>query len=65
MDIREFVVGDIVKMKKAHPCGTNEWEITRTGVDFVLKCVKCGRQVMIPRVKFERAVRAILRKADN
>ena len=65
MDIREFVVGDVVKMKKEHPCGTNEWEITRTGVDFVLKCVKCGRQVMIPRVKFERAVRAILRKAGS
>lgn len=64
MDIREFTVGDVVKMKKEHPCGSNEWEITRTGVDFVLKCLKCNRQVMIPRIKFERAVRAILRKRD-
>lgn len=64
MDIREFAVGDIVKMKKEHPCGANEWEIIRTGVDFVLKCTKCNRQVMIPRVKFERAVRAILRRAQ-
>lgn len=64
MDIREFTVGDVVKMKKEHPCGSNEWEITRTGVDFVLKCLKCNRQVMIPRIKFERAVRAILRKKD-
>lgn len=65
MDIREFAVGDIVKMKKEHPCGANEWEIIRTGVDFVLKCTKCNRQVMIPRVKFERAVRAILRRAQG
>lgn len=64
MDVREFSVGDVVKMKKEHPCGSNEWEITRTGVDFVLKCLKCNRQVMIPRIKFERAVRAILRKQD-
>ena len=56
----------LLKMKKNHPCGSNEWEITRTGVDFILKCCKCTRQVMIPRVKFERAVRAILKKsADN
>lgn len=64
MDVREFSVGDVVKMKKEHPCGSNEWEVTRTGVDFVLKCLKCNRQVMIPRIKFERAVRAILRKKD-
>lgn len=65
MDVRAFAVGDIVKMKKAHPCGANEWEITRTGVDFMLKCIKCSRQVMIARIKFERAVRAILRKAQS
>lgn len=63
MDIRAFAVNDVVKMKKEHPCGANEWEIKRTGVDFVLKCLKCGRQVMVPRIKFERAVRAILRKS--
>ena len=65
MDVRAFAVGDIVKMKKEHPCGANEWEISRTGVDFVLKCTKCARQVMITRIKFERAVRAILRKSQN
>lgn len=65
MDVRLFTVGDIVKMKKEHPCGANEWEVTRTGVDFMLKCLKCSRQVMIPRIKFERAVRAILRKAQS
>ena len=42
----EFQIGDIVKLKKAHPCGINEWEILRVGMDFRLKCVGCGRQVM-------------------
>lgn len=65
LDVRQFAVGDVVKMKKEHPCGTNEWEITRVGVDFVLKCVKCGRQVMIPRIKFERAVRAVLHSTKD
>ncbi len=65
MDVRQFAVGDIVKMKKAHPCGANQWEVVRTGVDFMLKCVQCSRQVMIPRIKFERAVRGILKKAEE
>ena len=41
----EFQIGDIVKLKKAHPCGINEWEILRVGMDFRLKCVGCGRRM--------------------
>ena len=52
-----YELGDIVKMKKPHPCGTNAWEIVRTGMDFRLKCMGCGHYVLIPRTKFERAVR--------
>jgi len=52
-----YELGDIVKMKKPHPCGTNAWEIVRTGMDFRLKCTGCGHYVLIPRTKFERAVR--------
>ena len=52
-----YALGDIVKMKKAHPCGANEWEIVRTGMDFRLKCLGCGHYVMLPRPKFERMVR--------
>ena len=40
-------VGDVVKMKKAHPCGSDEWEITRTGMDFGMKCCGCGHFVML------------------
>ena len=44
-----YVVGDIVKMKKKHPCGSFEWEILRVGADFRLKCDGCGHQIMIAR----------------
>lgn len=58
MDIQ---VGDILKMKKQHPCGSSEWEVLRIGVDFRLKCVGCGHQIMIPRVKVEKNVRGVRR----
>jgi hypothetical protein len=58
--IVRYEVGDVVKMKKAHPCGSDQWEITRTGMDFGLKCLGCGRRVMVPRPKFEKAVKSIV-----
>ena len=45
----EYNIGTVVTLKKGHPCGTNEWEIIRTGADFKLKCKGCGRIVMVPR----------------
>ncbi len=59
MDIQ---VGDILKMKKQHPCGSAEWEVLRIGADFRLKCMGCGHQIMIPRVKAEKNVRGVVRK---
>ena len=44
----KFEVGDVVKLKKPHPCGSHEWEILRVGADFRLKCMGCGHQVMTP-----------------
>ena len=64
-DRPRYELGDIVKMKKPHPCGTNEGEIVRTGMDFRLKCLGCGRYVLIPRTKFERAVRGKLLKTED
>ena len=46
MEKQQYAVGDIVRMKKAHPCGSSEWEILRTGMDFRLKCLGCGHLVM-------------------
>ena len=59
--ILKFNVGDIVSLKKTHPCGENKWEIMRTGVDFKLKCLGCERQIWIPRIEFEKRVRKILK----
>ena len=52
-----YEVGDIVKLKKPHPCGSYEWEILRVGADFRLKCVGCGRQVMTERKKKKKNAR--------
>ena len=59
----EFQIGDIVKLKKAHQCGANEWEILRVGMDFRLKCVGCSRQVMAPRKMVEKNFRGFIKKA--
>lgn len=53
----QYEVGDIVKLKKIHPCGSFEWEILRTGADFRLKCCGCGHQIMIPRKQVEKNTR--------
>lgn len=53
-------VGDIVSLKKGHPCGENKWEVMRTGVDFRLKCLGCNRQIWMSRMEFEKRVRKIL-----
>ena len=58
MDIQ---IGDILTMKKEHPCGSREWEVLRTGADFRLRCCGCGREVMGPRSKFEKNVRQVKR----
>ena len=50
----EYEIGDIVKLKKPHPCGSQEWEILRVGADFRLKCIGCGHQVMLPRRQVEK-----------
>ncbi len=57
----EFELGDIIKMKKPHPCGSNEWEVLRVGADFRLKCVGCGHQVMLARRLVEKNVRGVRR----
>lgn len=51
-------IGDIVIMKKPHPCGCREFEITRLGVDYKLKCRHCGREVMTPRIKAEKNIKS-------
>ncbi len=56
----DVVPGDKVRLRKPHPCGGYEWEVTRIGADIRLRCLTCGRRVMLPRSKFEKRVKAIL-----
>ena len=56
-------VGDILRLKKEHPCGSKEWEVLRVGADFRLKCSGCGHQIMIARKLVEKNVREIKKKA--
>lgn len=59
-----YEVGDVVKLKKKHPCGSFEWEILRVGADFRLKCTGCGHQIMTPRKMVEKNTRE-LRKPEQ
>jgi hypothetical protein len=56
----EYKVGEIVRLKKGHPCGGDTWKIIRIGADFRIKCLTCDRSVMLPRKKFERQVKEII-----
>lgn len=62
MDIR---VGDILTMKKEHPCGEKRWLVLRTGMDFKLRCMGCGHEVMGSRNKFERNIKKIDRNINE
>lgn len=63
--MQELNLGDIVKLKKLHPCGSDQWEITRVGMDFRIKCLGCAHQVLIPRQKFVKNVKAVVKRAQQ
>ena len=62
MDVK---VGDKLIMKKNHPCGSNEFEVLRIGMDFRIRCTNCGREVMVPRAKIERSIKNIARENEG
>ena len=57
-------IKDVVELKKTHPCGSKQWEITRVGMDIKLKCTRCGREVMLPRAKAEKGIKKIVERED-
>lgn len=65
METKAFQLGDIVMMKKPHPCGANEMEIIRMGMDIRVKCVGCKHSVLIPRSKFEKRLKKVIRSAGE
>ncbi|MBC7344387.1 MAG: DUF951 domain-containing protein [Clostridia bacterium] len=58
-------LGDIVRLKKPHPCGGYEWEIVRVGADLRIKCLRCGHQVMVPRTKLEKRIKQVVPKSGG
>ena len=62
MERQNYEVGDIVKLKKPHPCGSQEWEILRVGADFRLKCMGCGNQIMVARKVVEKNTKGLRKK---
>ena len=62
MDIR---LGDVLELKKTHPCGAKEWSVLRGGMDFKLKCLGCGREVMAPRSKVEKSIKKVKREGET
>ena len=60
-----YKLGSLVVMKNAHPCGSNEWKIIRMGVDIKIKCIKCGREVMLDRLEFEKKLKKVIGEADG
>ena len=60
-----YEIGDIVTMKKQHPCGSFIWLTLRTGIDFRIRCEGCGHEVMLPREKLEKRIRRIYRGEEE
>ena len=65
MERKVFKLGDIVQMKKQHPCGSNEMEIIRMGMDIRIKCLGCNHSVMIPRREFVKKMKRVIEKAEK
>ena len=62
MDVR---VGDVLTLKKKHPCGSDRWAVLRIGADFKLRCLGCGREVMGPRQKYEKQIKKLERNEES
>ena len=64
MENNQYELGSKVIMKKQHPCGTNEWEIVRVGADIKIKCINCGRTVLIPRIEFNKKLKKVIEEGS-
>ena len=60
MAVLEIHLGDTFRLRKAHPCGGYDWQVTRIGADIGIRCLTCGRRVLIARPEFERRVKQLL-----
>ncbi len=65
MMVLEIKLGDLVRLRKQHPCGGYEWEVVRLGADIGMVCQTCGRRVLLPRREFEKRVKTFVRRGDS
>ena len=61
MNDLKYDIGNVVMMKKGHPCGENSWEIVRVGADIKIKCTKCERIIMMPRIEFNKKIKKVIK----
>lgn len=61
----DISVGDKIVMKKQHPCGSNEFLVTRIGMDFKIRCTRCNHEVMLPRVKCEKNIKKVIKQSEE
>ncbi len=61
----EVLVGDILEMRKSHPCGAHTWEVLRVGMDFKLRCTGCSHELMLPRARIMKSVKKIIRNGNT
>ena len=62
--VMEIKLGDVVRLKKKHPCGSYEWQVVRLGADIGIKCLKCQRRILLERSVFERRVKAFISRGE-
>ena len=62
--VLEIRLGDVVRLRKPHPCGGYEWQVVRLGADIGMVCASCGRRVLLPRREFEKRVKTFVRRGD-
>ncbi|MCK4274451.1 MAG: DUF951 domain-containing protein [Dehalococcoidales bacterium] len=62
--VLEINLGDVVRLKKVHPCGGYEWQVVRLGADIGIKCLQCGRRVLMERSVFERRVKEFVSREE-
>jgi hypothetical protein len=60
--VLEIHIDDVVRLKKVHPCGSHEWKVVRLGADIGVKCLKCGRRILMSRSVFERSVKEFIKR---
>ncbi|MFI3201861.1 MAG: DUF951 domain-containing protein [Eubacteriales bacterium] len=63
--MNKYQVGQIIQLKKQHPCGSNQWELLRVGADFRLKCLGCEHQIMIARKNIEKSIKTVVNNDDG